>query len=172
MSERVVRHDACVLASKGTFFDGKDGRCRQSDAKAADVNAIVARFDFDALNRDFQARLAAGEAPWRDVDVSQMGSFHEMVELVRRSSEYFDRLPADVRAAFRNEPSVMVDAWSQRDPAYVEVFQKIGFLDKDPDAVADVEEAKREARAEKRREARELEARIKAAKTPQAQQST
>ncbi len=163
---RVVLHDGIVPRSEGTACTLAEGKTRQSDAKAADVNAIVARFDFDALNKEFQGRLDRGEAPWLGVDVSEVPSFQDAISLVRRTEDYFRRLPAEVRSQFRNDPAVLVDAFNARAPEFLEAFRKIGLLGPDEAAAAGAAEAAVEARAAARAEERAKAIRLAAAAKP------
>lgn len=162
MSERVLYHDANFVPCEGTMCTKAEGKTRQSDADAADINKIVARFDFSALAAEFEARRQLGEAPWLGVDVSSIPDFQTAVNYVRDMEEYFMRLPADIRAKFGNKPEGLIDAYGKEE--YASVFREMGVLPEDPGVVADRAEAAVESRAAARARARAEAAAVEAAK--------
>lgn len=115
----------------GTVFDPAEDKARQSEKNAADVNQIVKRFSFEALNAEFQARLDRGEAPWIGVDTTIVPSeYRAALDQVNRTSEYFMRLPPEIRLKFDNDPAVMLDAYAAGE--LQEVFEEMGVVEKKP----------------------------------------
>lgn len=79
-----------------------EGRTRQSEKDACDVNKIVARYDQTGLiERDHRELIYA--------DVSSVGDYREAVERVRRAEEMFMDIPARVRGRFSNDPAAFLD---------------------------------------------------------------
>lgn len=153
--KRVVLDELTRVPSKGTCCTAEEGRTRQEDAKAADINVIM-------------AQMARGIAPApREgvfMDVSEIGDFRTMVETVRRGKEAFEALDADVRAAFENDPVLFVDAFKSEEG--IAKLRELKVIAETEETLADRREAASEARADKRREAREVAKRVEAAKLP------
>ena len=90
-------YDADLASDESGLFCGDVSRAKQSFAEEVDINTIVRRFHL------------TGELP-SDVRVPQYGDFeavfdfHSAMNVVAEAREAFDRMPADVRARFHNEP--------------------------------------------------------------------
>ncbi len=98
-------------------------RTRQSEAKDADINNIVARYDrtgvLPTIGREgFYA------------DVSQVGDYRDALERVRVADEAFMQLPAKVRAKFDNDAAQFLD-WTS-DPGNREEMRELGLIEADP----------------------------------------
>ncbi|AXH75679.1 MAG: internal scaffolding protein [Microviridae sp.] len=117
------------LFAAGTVCPPEEDKARQSEKGAADVNQIVKKFSFEALNAEFEARLDRGEAPWIGVDTTIVpNEYRQALDQVNRTTEYFLRLPPEIRFKFNNDPAQMLDDYAagrQR-----EVFEEIGVLEK------------------------------------------
>ena len=80
---------------------------RQSEAKAADINTIMRKYDRTGLI----SHLAAAEGVF--VDVSGIGSYQESIQQVELARSHFMELPANLRAEFANDPAAYLD-WSNQ----------------------------------------------------------
>lgn len=149
--------DGKVYRSRGTCCTEAEGRTRQSEADAADINKIMARAIREQLP-------PVGREGGVYVDLSDIGSLHESLERVRRAQGAFASLDAQVRNAFENDPAKFVDAFQSVDG--VAKLRELKVIPETEETLADRREGAAEARAEKRREARELAKRIEAAKAP------
>lgn len=74
----------------------------------ADINTIVKRF---GLTGQLPSNLVAPV----NADFSDVFDFHSAMMVVRRAQESFDRMPADVRFRFGNDPGAFVDFCSNRE---------------------------------------------------------
>jgi len=73
----------------------------QSQAADADINTIMARYEKTGTLPDY------GQSPMYG-DFSDMPTFMEAQEVLRRGSEAFAALPSRVRAEFDNDPAQFV----------------------------------------------------------------
>lgn len=153
---RVVYREGDQPASEGTSCTAAEGKTRQSDADAADVNAILAR-----AMRGVQP-LAPAPDEVRYADVSGITDFRDAMDRVTRANAAFMQLDAKVRKEFENDPALFLDAFQS-----VEGVKKLDALGvvkiRDPEGEVNAAEAAVEARAEARRVIRERVARVKAA---------
>lgn len=94
------------------------GRTKQAMKDECDVNLIVARYVRDGL----VTHLAKGQP--RYLDVSEVGDYRSAIEQVRAVEDFFDALPAKVRAYFQNDPAAFLDTMS--DPAKAVQLDKLG----------------------------------------------
>lgn len=78
-------------------------RTKQEFKDECDVNNIIRRFHKENLVR----HLARGVP--RYLDVSEIGDFRTAVDQVRAATEFFEGLPAKVRAKFENNPALFLD---------------------------------------------------------------
>lgn len=155
--KRVVYDEVSRVASKGTCCTEGEDRTRQEDRQAADINVIMKKFDAGVIP------FGPERVPYY-ADVSQMGSLHESLERVRKARESFDALPAEVRSEFQNDVARFVDAFSSEEG--IAKLRELKVVAETDDTLADRREAAADARAEKRREARELAKRLEAARHP------
>lgn len=152
---RVVRDDVTVEPSVGTFCTAEEGKTRQEEAAQADINKILRRLSEGQV-------LPQGEGIF--ADVSSIGDFREAKEKVQRGEEAFASLPVAARNAFENDPAQFVEAFST--PEGIQKLRECGVVAEAEEVVLDRAEARSESRAERRRLAREREARVKAAEEP------
>lgn len=133
---------------------------RQSEAKDADINNIVARFT--------QTGMVPVVEAGRFADVSEVGDFRAVRDHINAVTDEFMQLDARVRARFDNDPARLID-WLA-DPANEAEAEKLGLVEKvvDPVVALDAAEAAVEERAERRRAAREQAARVAAVSLPPA----
>ncbi len=106
------------------------GKTRQSEAKATNINTILAQYDRTGLlPQDGREALF--------VDVSEMPDYRTSLDWIRSADEMFMQLPATLRARFDNEPAEFLD-WTS-DPANRDEMVELGLLPK-PDVVEPVVE--------------------------------
>lgn len=154
--EDVYSSDGVVRPNVGTFCTLEEGKTRQEFRAESDINNLMKRGE------------AAIVPALRDggffADVSQIGDLHDCLEKVRRATDVFAALPPDVRSAFDNEPALFTKAFDS--PEGIAKLRELKIVAEPPDVVADRLEAAAEARSARRVVARELAARIEAAKSP------
>lgn len=75
---------------------------RQSEAGSCDINAIMRGYEKTGV-----LPVEAREAVF--ADVSTLGSFREVLDVIQAATEGFMELPARVRARFDNDPVAFVD---------------------------------------------------------------
>lgn len=90
---------------------------RQSEADACDINKILARYDVRMMEE-----LEA--LPLRFSDVSDVGSFRDVLDRTAEAEAYFSRLSAGVRAAFGNDVARFVDEAGSAD--FDKKFEELG----------------------------------------------
>lgn len=83
---------------------------KQAFAQECDINHIVSRFESTGVIAHLN-RAAAQYA-----DVSQVGSFKEVLDTVRAVESEFLELPSSVRAEFNNDPAEFLDRVRQMSP--------------------------------------------------------
>lgn len=104
----------------------EEGKTRQSDAVAADVNNIIKQFDRTGLLPQVQQGMF--------MDVSEVGDYQSALAQVRLADSFFMSLPAAVRAEFGNNPAEFLDFAA--DPANRGRLQELGLVPKEPEAGA------------------------------------
>ena len=85
---------------------------KQSDAHDADVNNIMKRY------QPGQEHLWASARPGQWLDTTSALDYQEAHALLTETQDRFAQLPANIRAAFDNDPGKLVDAIY--DPTQVE----------------------------------------------------
>ena len=83
----------------------------------SDINVILKRY----ASGDNSVVRSSGVF----ADVSQLGDFQTQLEVVRRATEDFAALPAEVRSRFGNDPAVLVAFLA--DPSHDEEAIKLGL---------------------------------------------
>lgn len=111
-----------LVCSKG------EGKTKQSEAKACDINVIVKRFHKTGV-------LPIANRSAFFADVSQMGDYVTVMGHIREASEAFERLPSKVRKQFDNNPGLFLDFCA--DPANRQEMVDMGLIE-DVGAVQDV----------------------------------
>lgn len=97
---------------------------RQADAEGCDINNIMKRYEKTGI-------LPGYTNPGFFADVSELGDFHRVTEVVRQTTEIFMQLPAQTRAEFQNDVAEFVN-WAT-DPANAgEVKEMIEGAEKAP----------------------------------------
>lgn len=138
MSLRVLMENAGkVTATPDAPYEGattvlacKDvSLTRQSEADAADINKIMARYEKTGV-------LPVSQREALFIDVSEMGDYRSAVEQVELVNEYFRQLPAKVRAEFDNEPARLLDFMS--DPANEGRARELGLVEKEEPSAGSV----------------------------------
>lgn len=110
-------------AASGTV-NNLPSRTIQADAADTDINVIVARFGVTGL-------VPSVPMPPLEADFEDVFDFQSAQNLIRRSTEAFNVLPAEVRSRFSNDPGLFVDFCSQTLPngslANLEEMRKMGL---------------------------------------------
>lgn len=107
---------------------------RQSEADAADINTIVARFEKSGI-------LPMTKREGEYLDVSMVPDYRTALEQVAMADEYFSSLPASSRAMFENNPAAFLDKLN--DPDALQLLVDAGVI---PKGEVKVREEKGEAR--------------------------
>lgn len=94
-------------AASAVRTSGKS-RTKQAFKEECDINTIVRRFGITG-------RLPEGVRPPTYGDFTNIGSFHEAMNAIAGARESFDKMPAEVRARFQNDPSAFVDFCSKEE---------------------------------------------------------
>lgn len=84
-------------------FEGEVSMTKQSMKAECDINNILRRFAKTGVLEHVTGRAA------RFVDVSQVTDYRAALDHVRSADEYFSRLPAKVRARFKNDAAEFLD---------------------------------------------------------------
>lgn len=95
---------------------------RQSEKNDADINVILARYEKTGI-------IPVDQREALFLDVSQLDDYQTVLEHVRRTEEFFARLPATTRAAFDNSASVFLD--QAVDPLQRGKLVELGLLEAD-----------------------------------------
>jgi len=89
----------------GLSFEGDPGVTKQSFKDECDINNILKRY------------VAQGVNPFQDPsnpdlyhDLTQLGSYNDMMEQVTYAQQAFEQLPAAIRDEFNNDPGRLLDA--------------------------------------------------------------
>lgn len=104
-------------------FDPEEGRTRQSEADACDVNRIMAKHGRDILNAHVQANLG---------DYGEYGDFSNATDLkssldnVLAAQDMFMTLPARIRSEFGNDPHEFLE--TANDPEKQDKLRELGLL--------------------------------------------
>lgn len=154
--EIIYQSDGILRPNVGTFCTAEEGKTRQEEKDQADINKILKRLD--------QRELEIGRQDGVFADVSSIGDFREAMEKVDRGKAAFAALPATVRNAFNGSPVEFVEAFGS--PEGIAKLRELGVVPEAEEVILDRQEAAVETRAARRREARELAARVEAAKAP------
>jgi len=80
-----------------------EARTKQSMRDEVDINRIVGR----ARRVQAVTHLARGVPSY--MDVSDVGDYKGALDMIRSMDAYFERLPAKLRAEFRNDPALFLD---------------------------------------------------------------
>jgi phage internal scaffolding protein len=100
-----------------------DSRAVQSAEEESNINTIVRRFGISGKLPDQVAMPRSG-------DFTNVPDFHAAMNLVRQAQEEFVRVPADVRARFRNDPQEFMNFFENPDN-YTEAL-KLGLVNVRP----------------------------------------
>lgn len=126
----------------GTKCTAEEGKTRQSEAQAADINWIVKKYESTGV-------LPVPERAGFFADISAFPTFQEALGHVEAARNYFMSLPPVVRAEFENSAVKFLDCWNAGEKR--DIFVSIGLLERLPEPEAPAVVAAREAAA---REAR------------------
>lgn len=153
---RVVYREGDQPPNEGTSCTLEEGKTRQEDAAAADINVI--------LRRAMQGAVPLPQ-PLEELvyaDVSQITDFKEAKDRVTRAEQAFMQLDAAVRSFYENDPALFLDGFSS--PEGLKKLEELGVVKvRDPAAELEASEAAVEERALNRAERRARAARVAAA---------
>lgn len=110
----------------GTMCTAEEGRTRQSDAQAADINFTIRKYNLQPLELEPGWSGRAGAF----LDISDMPDYQSALNMVRVAEEAFMELPPAIRDKFDNSHVVMLDAWDKG--THQDVFEEIGYLERKP----------------------------------------
>ncbi len=94
---------------------------KQSEAKATNINTIVAQYDKTGVLPTFGRDALFA-------DVSDIPDYRTALDLISKADEMFMQIPANVRARFENDPAVFLDFTS--DPTNRDEMVEMGLLEK------------------------------------------
>lgn len=105
------------------YCDPKEGKTRQEDAEAADINVLMARYE-----RTGVLPLGDGSAG-QYIDLTSLPlDYREALDMVSAAGAAFAALPAAVRKEFDNDPAKFVDFAS--DPKNIDRMREFGLAPK------------------------------------------
>ena len=121
----------------------------QSHARDCDINRLVSQYQRSGVLGD--------PSTYRDMvygNFSEIGSYHEQMQVMKDAKEKFDALPSNIRDAFGNDPGRLIDA--VLDPSQKEKLQALGVFKApspagtplNPDDVLPSEEVRQKAEAQ------------------------
>lgn len=87
-------------------FDDEPSMTKQSFREESDINSIMARYAQTGYLVD---PLKPSSVKPSFGDFGSVPDFHHAQEVLARSYELFDALPANVRARFANDPAVLLE---------------------------------------------------------------
>lgn len=105
-----------------------ESRTRQSEAAAADINTIVARYDKTGV-------LPQSAREGLFIDVSEMPDYRTSLHFIQKADDMFMQLPAHIRTKFDNDAATFLD-WTS-DPENRDEMIELGMLPK-PEVLPDV----------------------------------
>lgn len=93
----------------------------QSHARDCDINRLVSQYQRSGVLGD--------PSTYREMvygNFSEIGSYHEQMQVMKDAKEKFDALPSNIRDAFGNDPGRLIDA--VLDPSQKEKLQALGVF--------------------------------------------
>ena len=112
-------YDRNLASRESGLVCDDESRAVQSAEEESNINTIVRRFGISGKLPDQVAMPKSG-------DFSGAPDFHTAMNLVRQAQEEFVRIPADVRARFRNDPQEFMNFFENPDN-YTEAL-KLGLV--------------------------------------------
>lgn len=100
-----------------------DSKAKQSFQEECDINTIVKRFGITG-------QLPEGVRAPTYGDFTNTFDFHTAMNAIASARESFDRMPAEVRARFNNDPGAFVDFCSNEDN--LAEMEKMGLTNPKP----------------------------------------
>lgn len=105
--------------------DFEESRTVQSEASEADINVIIRRYEKVGM-------IPVDQREPLFIDVSDIGSYRDVIEHVRAADAAFMSQPAELRARFGNDVAAWLDFCS--DPNNREEMISLGLLPKEAEA--------------------------------------
>lgn len=125
--ERMKWSDEC-----GISFDPEEGLAQQQFAEEVDINTIVKRFGLTGQLPENLRMPVSG-------DFTNITDFQSAMNLVVQAKEEFERVPAEVRARFANDPGELM-AFLE-DEKNREEAVKLGLVSAPPEKTRDMVQA-------------------------------
>lgn len=97
-------HNTDEVAKQTATYNREDSKTQQNHADEADINVIMKRFGVTAVTN------ACRQMPPSFIDVPDNLDMQTAWDLVNNGIEAFEAQPAEIRAAFRNDPALYVAA--------------------------------------------------------------
>lgn len=94
----------------------------QSEEPKTDVNRIIQEYDRDGYFKHLNGKVA------HFMDVSEVPDYRTAIHQIREAENFFNGLPAKVRAAFSNETAEFLDAL--QDPSKRELLEELEIVPK------------------------------------------
>lgn len=117
---------ARALGKDPRITDWGASRARQSEAKYADINLIMAKYEKTGV-------LPPATREGFFADVSMVGDYRDAVARVEKMDEYFLHLPVDVRKKFEHDPAAFLDFVS--DQKNLAEIEEMGLIAKSEEEV-------------------------------------
>ena len=112
------------LRRKELVHTGK-GKTQQAHRNMCDVNVLMKKY---GRAKDIPGNVRAEVYG----DFTQVGDYHNSLEIVQKAKAQFDMLPAETRKKFDNDPSKMLDFC--QNPANVKEMVELGLAVRQEDA--------------------------------------
>jgi len=140
MNGPLTHADAVRIArtKKDAKYFGKS-QTRQSEAKYADINVIMAKYQKTGV-------LPPATRSGFFADVSSVGDYRDALNRVEAANDYFLHLPPDVRLKFKNDPAEFLDFVS--DASNLAELEEMGIIAKSDEDVPNVAPQEEPAREE------------------------
>ena len=125
MSKLLIRSRYSPRERKGLSFKGTRSRTKQSFAKEADINNIMAQYVKTGLMPQGHVKPSYG-------DFSSGDDFRSVMDRILIAEAEFGRLPSDIRKRFLNDPAELLNFLS--DPNNEEEAITLGLIPGKADA--------------------------------------
>lgn len=121
-------YNSKIKCIKSVIDCSQDGRTKQAHKDECDINQVLKKYLKTGLIDHVSSHNGQyGEAPGID--------FKEALDLVRRSQDMFDDLPAKARKHFNNDPAAFMDAVHEE--GNESLMYELGLSDFPPSPVLD-----------------------------------
>lgn len=129
MASRFVQYwDGALPPGSPTMCTAEEGKTRQSEAQAADINLTIKKYHLQDVDV-----MALPPGTFRGMEYGNLIGWPTMQEALNarvNAQGFFDSLPPEMRLKFGNDPGGMLDAWDAGELR--EVFEELGLIEKAP----------------------------------------